>query len=130
MQYLQVVGAPAWADTEQYDVEAKAEKPSTRDEFREMLQTLLADRFGLAVRTGSKSLPVYVLTVAKGGPRLKGVPPEEQNRPAQSAVLNRFSRRASMPEFANLLSQMMSGPIFNGYTGRMEAREDAPAMAS
>jgi|HubBroStandDraft_6_1064221.scaffolds.fasta_scaffold690755_1 hypothetical protein len=41
MQYLQVVGAPAWADTEQYDVEAKAEKPSTRDEFREMLQTLL-----------------------------------------------------------------------------------------
>ena len=33
-----------------------------------------------------------------------------------------------MLAFANLLSQMMRGPIFNGYTARMEAREDAPVM--
>jgi uncharacterized protein (TIGR03435 family) len=36
-----------------------------------MLQTLLTDRFKLVLRREMKELPVYVLTVAKGGPKLK-----------------------------------------------------------
>ena len=128
VQYAQVAGAPAWSDTERYVVEARAEKPATTAELREMLKSLLADRFRLTVRTATKPLPVYVLTVANGGPKLREISPDEQNTPAQPAAINRFSRRASMPQFASLLSQMISGPVFNGYTGRMEPRDDEPVM--
>jgi uncharacterized protein (TIGR03435 family) len=36
-----------------------------------MIQALLAERFRLKVHHDSKELPVYVLTVAKGGPKMK-----------------------------------------------------------
>jgi uncharacterized protein (TIGR03435 family) len=56
-----------------YDVVAKAEGGGvpTRDEFREMVQSLLADRFKLAVHRERKEIPVYALVVGKNGPKLK-----------------------------------------------------------
>jgi uncharacterized protein (TIGR03435 family) len=38
--------------------------------FRALLQTLLAERFGLVVRRETRAVPVYVLSVAPGGHRL------------------------------------------------------------
>jgi uncharacterized protein (TIGR03435 family) len=37
-------------------------------EIREMLQTLLADRFKLSVRHTTKEIPIYALSVSKNGP--------------------------------------------------------------
>ena len=56
-----------------YDIEAKAEGGSlpTRDDFREMLKALLADRFKLKFHREMREMPVYDLTVDKNGPRLK-----------------------------------------------------------
>ncbi len=56
-----------------YEIVAKAEGDGspTRDEFREMLKTLLADRFKLKIHREMRELPVYELTVDKNGPRLK-----------------------------------------------------------
>jgi uncharacterized protein (TIGR03435 family) len=74
-------------------------------------------------------MPVYVLTVAQSGLKVKEVLPGQSSQPDdQAPVLNQLHRRASMAQFASLLSDMMSGPIFNGYTGTLEARENAPAM--
>lgn len=129
VQYAQVAGVPSWGDTERYEVQATMERASSRDEVREMLKGLLAERFRLAVHTETKRLPVYVLTVAKGGLKLKKVSPEHQNGSLlRDPGINRFTRQASMQQFAGLLSQMITGPIFNGYTRRMEPREDLPAM--
>jgi uncharacterized protein (TIGR03435 family) len=129
VQYAQVIGAPPWTDTERYDVDARAENPSTPDQLRRMLRTLLSERFQLSMQTQRKSLPVFVLTIAKGGLKLKEasageVAPESND----AARLNQFRRRASMPQLAVLLSQMMSGPIYNGYTQRLEPRDEPPAM--
>ena len=41
----QIVGGPAWMDTELFDMHAKAEKPSTPEELHIMLINLLAERF-------------------------------------------------------------------------------------
>jgi uncharacterized protein (TIGR03435 family) len=41
-----------------------------------MLRTLLLDRFKLVLRREPKEVPVYFLTVAKGGPRFNGLPPD------------------------------------------------------
>jgi uncharacterized protein (TIGR03435 family) len=128
VEFAQILGAPAWADTERYEVQARAASPSTRDQFREMLRSLLAERFNLTVQTQTKALPVHVLTVAKGGVKLKEVPPEEIKKPIDEPAINQFHRRASMAEFASMLSQVMGGPIFNGYTGKLEPREEPPEM--
>ena len=66
----QVVGGPGWMEREFYDVDAKAEHPSTREEMRAMLRNLLIDRFALRVRRETRDLPVYVLLVDRNGPRL------------------------------------------------------------
>jgi uncharacterized protein (TIGR03435 family) len=59
--------------TAYYDIEAKAEgdRARTRDEFRLMLKTLLADRFKLRVHHEMKEIPVYALLVGKGGTKFK-----------------------------------------------------------
>jgi uncharacterized protein (TIGR03435 family) len=72
----ELVGGPRWMSTEKFAVEAKADdaealsKMSRNDreeQMRLMMQSLLAERFGLVVRFEMKELPVYELAVAKGG---------------------------------------------------------------
>src|SRR5580658_8760416 len=43
----QITGGPAWFNTDRFDMNAEAEKPSTVEELHAMLQNLLADRFKL-----------------------------------------------------------------------------------
>ena len=54
-----------------YDIAAKADHPVSRNQIRLMLQSLLNERFQLAMRRESKSGPVYKLVVAKGRPKLQ-----------------------------------------------------------
>ena len=42
-----------------------------------MLQDLLADRFKLAVHHEAKEVPVYALSVGKGGPKIHESKPNE-----------------------------------------------------
>src|SRR5882724_9832691 len=66
IQRVLVLGGPGWADSDQFDIIAKAESPdATRDEIRTMLQTLLAERFKLVVHREAKEVPVYSLILAK-----------------------------------------------------------------
>jgi uncharacterized protein (TIGR03435 family) len=57
-----------------YDIVAKAEgdEAPTKDEFREMMQSLLADRFQLKVHREMQETPVYALVLSKNGPKFKG----------------------------------------------------------
>jgi len=63
----QIVGEPAWANSERYDVTAKTENNASFEQMRPMLRSLLAERFNLALHRVTKELPVYELTAAKGG---------------------------------------------------------------
>ena len=80
----QISGAPGWIESEHFDIEAKPddaflEQKLSRDErgrqISLMMQSLLADRFKLALHHETKQLPVYALVVAKGGSKLKEAPP-------------------------------------------------------
>src|SRR5580658_11215853 len=59
IQRVRVLGGPRWADSDQFDIVAKAgSADATRDEIRSMLQTLLAERFKLVVhREAEETLP-------------------------------------------------------------------------
>ena len=78
----QLVGLPGWAQSEPITIEAKMDadtagalgKLPPMEQWKQsqlMLQALLADRFALKVHRGSKDLPIYVLTVAKSGSKMK-----------------------------------------------------------
>lgn len=63
-----------------YDILAEAESgrtPST-EEFRTMMQALLADRFKLQAHRETRDTPVYALVAGKNGPKLKESPPEAE----------------------------------------------------
>ncbi|HZU24541.1 MAG TPA: M56 and DUF3738 domain-containing protein [Bryobacteraceae bacterium] len=78
----QVSGGPAWIRSDRYDVDAKLDDAQQQEmqklSFEErgarmmsMVQSLLADRFQLAVKHDTKDMPIYGLVVAKNGPKLK-----------------------------------------------------------
>lgn len=76
---FEVLGGPAWLDTEKYNVDAKPAVPLNMfgppgegmDKVRLMVRSLLEDRFKLRVHTETREARVYFLVVARNGPRLK-----------------------------------------------------------
>src|SRR5262245_47014108 len=60
----QVKGGPDWLDRERYYFDARAENAEAgRDQIREMIRTLLADRLKLVIHRETQQVPVFVLTV-------------------------------------------------------------------
>ncbi len=50
---------PKWANTDRYDIEARGAGDPTKDQYRLMMQSLLADRFKLAVHWEQRPVPVF-----------------------------------------------------------------------
>jgi uncharacterized protein (TIGR03435 family) len=69
---IPIEGGPAWIDSERYQIVAKAEgTPGQETMSGAMLRALLEDRFKMKVHRETREVPVYALTVAKGGPKLQ-----------------------------------------------------------
>jgi uncharacterized protein (TIGR03435 family) len=68
----QIEGGPGWFASELFDVEARADRGGySIDELHAMFKNLLKDRFGLQFHIETREGPVYLLTVAKGGVKMK-----------------------------------------------------------
>jgi uncharacterized protein (TIGR03435 family) len=130
----QIVG-PDWIATERFDVAAKIPENGHREQIREMIQMLLEDRFQLKAHRDKKDFPVYGLTLAKGGLKIKPLPPdpEDANRRAvdmtasgSAAGVNvafgngaSFSltpgkfqiKKLSLQQFADVLSRFADRPV-------------------
>jgi uncharacterized protein (TIGR03435 family) len=141
VQGFQVVGGPSWVDTDGYDIEAKPEVATDQKRMWLMLQTLLADRFKLAMHRETKDLPVYDLQSVKGGPKLPqpeggncsevmtGPPAPGQPRMAppcgpglvkSGTGLTMEGISVSMPAFVKQLSLILGKEVIDktGFTGR------------
>jgi uncharacterized protein (TIGR03435 family) len=83
VEMYQILGGPAWSETDRFSLEAKpaASSPLSKwtpvnfkappnDEMKKMLQALLEERFQLKLHRESKKEYVYALTVAKSGSKL------------------------------------------------------------
>src|SRR5579884_3473269 len=79
----QIIGAPSWAASDRYDVSGVPNVPGEPNDaqMKSMMRKLLADRFQLRFHIQKKALPVYVLAVAKGGPKhlTKSAAPREED---------------------------------------------------
>src|SRR5262249_3174302 len=87
-QSMRLTGGPEWTRTQRYDIDASApqgaitaDMPSKvrAERKRAMLQSLLADRFKLKIRREVRDTPVYALSIAKGGLKLKRASIEEKD---------------------------------------------------
>ncbi len=67
----QLEGGPDWLDTDQFDIEAKAQGPANDAQLCEMLQTLLAARFNLVTHRRSTDMAVDALVVRNSGLKLQ-----------------------------------------------------------
>jgi uncharacterized protein (TIGR03435 family) len=71
MHAKQIVGGPDWIDKDKYDISGVPDKKGqpSYEQVKSMMQKLLADRFQLTFHHDKKELSVYVLSVAKNGPK-------------------------------------------------------------
>ena len=69
-----------------FNIEAKMPVDTTAQQFRIMLQSLLAKRFGLKVHWVTRQMDMYELGVAKGGPKLKEASADSQSQDDDSSV--------------------------------------------
>jgi uncharacterized protein (TIGR03435 family) len=110
LQYWQLSGGPPWADpdmmvtTDRYNLEAVADGNSTQDRMREMLRSLLADRFRLAIRRETKPGRTYELVVANGGPKLESVTTSEYRSSLRAGGGRLLAEQMTMADLARQLA--------------------------
>jgi uncharacterized protein (TIGR03435 family) len=114
----QVVGAPSWADSEKFDIEAKPDKPGmpTVRQMKTMLQKLLADRFSLTSHEDKKEMSAYAITVAKSGVKIKKEETSTLPLPGFGGQPQRgFNvNNATLAEFASVMqAQFMDLPVID-----------------
>ena len=74
-QPLPTEGGPSWMRSEYYTLSAKAELPERTEMLAgPMLQALLQERFQLKTHFETRSMPVYVMTLEKGGMHIQALP--------------------------------------------------------
>jgi uncharacterized protein (TIGR03435 family) len=141
IQAFQVVGGPAWMNTDGYDIEAKPEAETSVKQMWLMLQSLLADRFKLALHRETRQLPVYDITGVKGSfspPPPKeggclgegdGPPPPPGSTPCgrvrisiSPTGLQMDGGKAPMPEFLRVLAVVLNHPVIDksGFSGLLD----------
>ena len=93
---------PNWATTDRFDIQAKVEGNPTKDQFRLMMQSLLADRFKLTIHYETRHLPAFALVLKPGktGPQLQPHSeepkcPGQENLQPNSASSVRSQRQVS-----------------------------------
>jgi uncharacterized protein (TIGR03435 family) len=149
VQNFEISGGPGWADSEGYDITARAAESNIGiDELRPMLQTLLEDRFELKVHRETKEVPVYVLIAARNGPKLPegkeggcvafgpNTPPPPPPPPGQfpptpcggffMSPNHLEGGKIGMKQFVNALSNILGRPVIDktGFTGTFDVKLD------
>src|SRR5580693_1368102 len=75
LKMYQIQG-PDFLGAERFDINAKLPAGASEAQVPDMLKALLADRFKMTFHKETKDFPVYALTVAKGGLKMKESPPD------------------------------------------------------
>jgi uncharacterized protein (TIGR03435 family) len=129
-------GEPAWANSEVFDIEAKVAGPDVAafskldsDQLQAMLRQILAERFGLVAHRETRELPVYAMSVAKGGPKLKefvfdpAVPASARRGGGVQMSMGMIAaHECTIPYFLSMLSRQLGRTVVDrtGLTGNYD----------
>jgi bla regulator protein BlaR1 len=70
LQPFQLTGEPDWANSQRFDVTATTNGNLGPGVIRQMVQSLLAERFNLAAHTETREMAIYEMVLARGDGRL------------------------------------------------------------
>jgi uncharacterized protein (TIGR03435 family) len=100
---------PKWAAMERFDIQARTALANpTKDQMRLMMQSLLADRFKLAIHIETRKVPVFALVLAKPGKLGPQLVPHVDDPPCANAPPATPTER--LPALCGtLLAQVVSG---------------------
>ena len=117
------IEGPGWLDTNRFDIVAKVPWGATREQFRLMLQNLLAERFQLSLHHELKEFAIFALVVGKRGPKMKETEPDSPQVSAawdgrkvpRVQMVNGHVRvtgnRQTMPGLATILENSVHRPV-------------------
>jgi uncharacterized protein (TIGR03435 family) len=107
------LSGPDWMDSVRFDIVAKPPSAVNRDEMKVLIQSLLAERFKLAIHREMKTMPAYELVVAKGGLKIKPVEPGggSTNSNSNNGKGLLTANKTTMARFADWLSSRMDRPV-------------------
>ena len=117
------VSGPDWLDSERYEIAGKAPGPATEEQLRLMMQTLLRERFKLALHRQTKELSAYVLVVGKNGPKVQETKTEgEASIDINQRQLSVNVQRAPVSQLIDMMSNLLRAPVIDmtGLTGRYD----------
>ena len=125
------VSGPGWLGSDRFDITAKVATPAKDDQLRLMLQSLLAERFKLALHRDQKEAQVYVVTVLKSGPKFH----ESKGDGSSKMTPGRFgftAQRTSISQLAEYLAIPMRRPVLDrtGLTNRYDFAVDLTPYAT
>jgi bla regulator protein BlaR1 len=139
---LTVVGGQAWTTSDLYEIDARAKDPQGHSMMNgPMLRALLEARFALKIHRETRDLPVYVLTIAEGGPKLQPFqgnctprdfdkPPSVADCGASRLYGNEVQMKATtMAELCAAFSVLLDQRVIDktGIGGRFNIDVDLPA---
>jgi uncharacterized protein (TIGR03435 family) len=88
---------PKWLINDHFDIQARANGNPSKDQMRLMMQSLLADRFKLAVHYETRRLPVFALVLAKPGRTGPQLQPHPENSTCSTPLSQSSAGVASAP---------------------------------
>lgn len=125
LQLYQYFG-PDWAEGQRFELTATMPRGTTREQYHQMLQRFLTERFHLVVHHETRELPAYRLTVVKGGSKLKSpAPAATDDDPPSADGPSTLDRDADgYPILKNGTSMaIVSGKGKNGDRARAQGRK-------
>jgi uncharacterized protein (TIGR03435 family) len=115
-----ISGGPTWINSDRYDILAATPgevRPNANQQMS-MLRTLLADRFNLTLHREPRELPIYELTLARNGAKVKeSMPSTEEYLINRMFPNNRVllpARNVTMAQFASMLQRsVLDRPVLD-----------------
>lgn len=130
VQEVQVAG-PSWLTDLRFDIAAKAAAPATNGEMRPMMQTLLAERFKLAIHRETREMSALVMTIGKNGHKL--VENDTPGNPTFSTGrLNLTGNGATLKQMTEFISRELKIAISDqtGLTGHYNYHLDIASFVT
>lgn len=125
----QIVNAPSWFNSDTYDIEIQPDQPGapSKAQWNSIMQKLLADRFQLKHHMEQRELTAYIVTVAKGGPKMtrSAIQTTGGQGGPEAAMIGPGSINAqavSMADFAHTLRNILDLPVIDqtGLSGQWD----------
>jgi uncharacterized protein (TIGR03435 family) len=127
VQRVNVLGGPSWYDFDQYDVVAKAaSSDAPPEQIRQMLQSLLADRFKLSMHRETHDLTRYILVFSKNGPKFQAARTDESTGFKLTQAGQLVFQRYGMANLVNTIANFINAPVDDqtGLTGLFDYQLD------